>query len=229
MTGALLRPPPSSPLVTSAVFSVLKGLFLGFSFLLVWLLKFHIWGKAHGVCLSLAPSTSLQMARVHCFWWLSNSPLCVHIHLYCSAHSSAVAENAAINVGVHVSFQAGVLYRMFIYFGMRNIFICIILTTRNVNDSLLCLNTKKPSVISIKNKNANVKRRGHWDTGDKELINDFSELWQEAARRWADRAEKNTKSIWKKKGKSVWPGCPHWVMRTVTKFFPTRPRRQKRC
>lgn len=101
--------------------------------------------------------------------------MCTH-HLYCSAHSSAVAENAAINVGVHVSFQAGVLYRMFIYFGMRNIFICIILTTRNVNDSLLCLNTKKPSVISIKNKNANVKRRGHWDTGDKELINDFSEL-----------------------------------------------------
>ena len=57
----------------------------------------------------------LQMALFHSFSWLSNIPLCVcinyHIFIYFSVdghlgcfHVLAIANSAATNTGVHISF-----------------------------------------------------------------------------------------------------------------------------
>ena len=66
----------------------------------------------------------LQMAKFHSFLWLSSIPLCVYIYHIFFNHSSvnghlgsfhvmAIVNYAAINTGVHVSFQISI----FVFFG----------------------------------------------------------------------------------------------------------------
>ena len=81
---------PSGNYQFSRVKSLFLGLLCSFFSLLVLFLKFHIWVKSYGICLSLTglfhlvlycldPSMSLQMAKFHYFLWLNNIPLCMYI------------------------------------------------------------------------------------------------------------------------------------------------------
>ena len=76
-----------------------------------------------------SPSMLLQMAKLHSFLWLSSIPLYIHttsslsIHLLmdtCCFHTLATINNAAMNIGVHVSFQISV-FGFFRYIPRRGI------------------------------------------------------------------------------------------------------------
>ena len=133
------HPSAPSPLVTISLLPIVKSLFLGLSlfrmhffcfcfslcsFLLF--LKFHIWERWYGICVSVTglfrlalyyphPSVLLQMAIFHSFLWLNNIPLCVcahthiaslSIHLLMDTWAASivyVVNNKAINIGAHMS------------------------------------------------------------------------------------------------------------------------------
>ena len=150
-------------------------------------LKFHIWVKSYGICFSLidlfllVPSTLLQMARFHCFWWLSNILFCVCVCVYVyvcvcvcvcvyhiffihssvnrhlgSHHTLAIVDNAAINIGVHMSHWICV----FVSFGS-------ILNSRIASSDWPCLDSLRPIVgrggVSLAQPNVlSIPERGHF-------------------------------------------------------------------
>ena len=72
----------------------------------------------------------LQMELFHSFLWLSSIPVCVcpyHIFFIHSSvggyigcfHILAIVNNAAMNIGVHVSFQISVFISLDIYPGVE--------------------------------------------------------------------------------------------------------------
>ena len=114
----------------------------------VLFLKFHTWVKSYGIVIPqadlfplakcrIAPLISLQMARFHSFWWLSNIPVCVCVcvcvcvseclYIYTppllypmsvnghlgSFHDFAIVDHVAINIRVQVHLWIGI----FISFG----------------------------------------------------------------------------------------------------------------
>ena len=122
------RPLTTSPLFTISLFSIVKSLSLGlplslfFSFacLFCFLNSIREWDHMvlsfsdlfHFASYSLALSMLLLMARFCSFYgWIIFPCICIYHFSICSSvdrhlsclHSLAIVDNAAINIGVHIS------------------------------------------------------------------------------------------------------------------------------
>lgn len=143
---------------------------------------------------SLVPSISGQMVSIRSFWCVRNIPLRVHSTssvLGCF-RSLPIVENAAVNIRVPVPFPS--VPNIYILWRRGwSIFTCIIPTTRNVNDSQLCLQKhKKPPIIGIKNKNVSARmRRPGMRVATSSGMTFLRAVAGSRARRWAGRAQEN--------------------------------------